>query len=87
MSGGYAFLTFDVSKISSIEFLYHEEVSETANEIIEKTHLGSIRREFPEDLLDKTLEEIENLARQKGELARKAKKALKLLKDGRFQKP
>lgn len=71
--------------------LVHIQVTDslTANQIIEKSRLGSIRREFPEELLEKTLDEIEKLARQSenSELARKAKKALKLLKDGRFQKP
>ena len=45
-------------------------------------------REFPEEFLDNTMREIEKLAKieNDSELARKAKKALKLLKDGRFKK-
>lgn len=60
----------------------------TAQEIITKTRLGSIMREFPEEFLDNTMSEIEKLAKNENnsELARKAKKALKLLKDGRFKK-
>lgn len=61
---------------------------QTAQEIIAKTRLGSIMREFPEEFLDNTISEIEKLAKNQNnsDLARKAKKALKLLKDGRFKK-
>jgi RHS repeat-associated protein len=47
---------------------------------------GSVNQEFPSQLKDKTLEEIRNLSRGKGDLADAAKKAWKLLNDGRFQK-
>jgi len=62
--------------------------SETADAIISKSRKGSIRAEFPSEFYDKTVEEIENIARNgnDGEQVRKARKALKLLKDGRFKK-
>jgi hypothetical protein len=47
---------------------------------------GSVNQEFPEELREKTLEEIKSLARGKGDLADKAKTAWKLLTDSRFQK-
>ncbi|WP_250632377.1 hypothetical protein [Rhodoflexus caldus] len=54
-----------------------------------KTLLGSIRREPPNEMPDKKSDETERLSKQNqdAELAKKAKKALKLLKDGRFKKP
>jgi hypothetical protein len=58
----------------------------TAQEIISKSRKGSIMRVFPEELLGKTLKEIEKLSKQGGPLGDKAKTALKLLKDGRFKK-
>lgn len=58
----------------------------TAQEIISKFRKGSVMREFPEEFLGKTLKEIEEISKQGGELGRKAKTALKLLKDGRFRK-
>jgi len=47
---------------------------------------GSVNQEFPSELEDKTLEEIKNLSRGKGDLADAAKKAWKLLNDSRFLK-
>ena len=47
---------------------------------------GSVNREFPSELKDKTLEEIKNLSQGKGDLADAAKKAWKLLNDSRFLK-
>jgi RHS repeat-associated protein len=47
---------------------------------------GSINQEFPEELREKTLEEIKNLARGKGDLADKAKTAWKLLNKAEYQK-
>ncbi|MBM7616433.1 uncharacterized protein RhaS with RHS repeats [Alkaliphilus hydrothermalis] len=55
----------------------------TAQDIIGKEKKGTILREFPTELLDKTLKEIENLAK-KGKA--NAKKAKKLLNDKRFNK-
>ena len=43
-------------------------------------------RVFPEEFLGKTLKEISAIAKQGGEIGRKAITALKLLKDGRFKK-
>lgn len=57
--------------------------SETANDIISKKKKASIRKEFPTEYLDKTLNEIEKAAK-KG--VPRAKKAKKLLTDGRFNK-
>lgn len=47
---------------------------------------GSINKEFPTELEDKSLEEIRNLSRGKSDLSDVAKKAWKLLNDSRFQK-
>jgi hypothetical protein len=79
----------DTGAVISYPVIYNQADTVTANEIIEKRRLGSIRREFPDEMLEKTLDELENLARQteNSEVAKKAKKALKLLKDGRFKKP
>lgn len=55
----------------------------TAEKYIGKYCKGSIMREFPSEYLGKTVKEIEKEAK-KGNT--KAKKALKLLKDGRFRK-
>ncbi|WP_157230827.1 hypothetical protein [Brevibacillus sp. BC25] len=57
--------------------------AETADEYISKNRKGSIRREFPSEYLDKTLNEIEKDAKN-GE--RKARTAKKLLNDNRFKK-
>lgn len=64
-----------------------EEENMTALEIIEQNCKGSIHQEFPDDFWNKTIKEIRKLAQEKGELARKAKKAWKLLTDNRFRKP
>ncbi|MBP9885818.1 MAG: hypothetical protein KBF93_05960 [Leptospiraceae bacterium] len=65
-----------------------DEVDQVADVIISKSRKGSIRAEFPSEFYNKTLEEIESIARNSkdGEQVRKARKALKLLKDGRFKK-
>ena len=55
----------------------------TAKEWIGKYCKGSVLREFPAEYLDWTIEQIEAEAK-KGNA--KARKALKLLKDGRFRK-
>jgi len=55
----------------------------SAREIIRDTKLGSINREFPSEMYDKTLEQIEHLAKQGNKAAKKAKK---LLTDKRFNK-
>ena len=48
-----------------------------------KKRKGSIRREFPSEFLKKTLKQIDKEAKQGNA---KAKKAKKLLQDGRFKK-
>lgn len=64
-----------------------EEINETAEEIIQKSRKGSIKAEFPSEFYKKTLKEIIELSKSnKKDISRKAKKALKLLKDGRFKK-
>ena len=55
----------------------------TAGEIIGKEKKGSINREFPSDMLGKTADEINRLAREGN---RAAQKAQKLLGDQRFDK-
>jgi len=55
----------------------------TAQEIIAESKKGSIYQEFPEEFLDKTLDEI-NKAAKKGNKV--AKKARKLITDKRFNK-
>ncbi|QDX91850.1 hypothetical protein EEL30_05390 [Brevibacillus laterosporus] len=57
--------------------------ADTADDIISSKKKGSIRREFPTEWLDKTLDEIESAA-QRGD--KNAKKAKKLLTDKRFDK-
>lgn len=57
--------------------------AETADQIISKNKRGSIRKEFPSEYLNKTLNEIEKDAKA-GKA--KAKKAKKLLIDKRFDK-
>lgn len=59
------------------------EANSTAREIISKGKKGIINREFPSQHLDKTLAEIGRAAGQGDSTARKA---LKLLRDGRFNK-
>lgn len=58
----------------------------TADEIISNEKKGSIRSVFPEEFLDKTLDEINEITKEAGERGRKAKTAQKLLKDKRFDK-
>jgi RHS repeat-associated protein len=55
----------------------------TADEIISGDKKGSIRRQFPGELLGKTLGEINELAKEGDSAARRARK---LLKDNRFNK-
>ena len=64
------------------------ENDKTAQEIIQNSRKGSINAEFPGELYGLTLKEIEELAKNKqaDDLQKKARKALKLLKDGRFKK-
>jgi len=54
--------------------------------IISGKRRGSVNRPFPGELRDKTVAEIEQAARGKGQAAARAKKALKLLKDTRWDK-
>jgi hypothetical protein len=70
----------------AIGSLFNEDHSNvpTAQELIEKTRKGSVNREFPDELRDRTLEEITELAK-KGD--KRAQSARKLLTDKRFQKP
>jgi len=63
------------------EFL--KDLRSTAQDMIARRCKGSINKVFPEELRNKTLEEIFKLARQGNEAARTAKK---LLMDGRFRK-
>ena len=60
-----------------------DESNWTADQIISKKRKGSIRREFPSEFLKKTLKQIDKEAKQGNA---KAKKAKKLLQDGRFKK-
>lgn len=57
--------------------------AETADQIISKKKRGSIRKEFPSEYLNKTLNEIEKDAKKGNAKARKAKK---LLNEKRFDK-
>lgn len=80
-------LIFDEIIPITILHTEQEEKAETAEEIIQNSRKGSIKAEFPSEFYKKTLKEITELAKSnKKEIARKAKKALKLLKDGRFKK-
>ncbi len=75
------------AKLSSEIVLFSEaELNAKASDVIEEKCKSSINQEFPEDFLQKTLREIKKLAQSEGELARKAKKAWKLLTDNRFRK-
>lgn len=60
-----------------------DETNWTADQIISKKRKGSIRREFPSEYLKKTLKQINAEAKKGNARARKAKK---LLQDGRFKK-
>lgn len=55
----------------------------TASQIISKELRGSVNRVFPAEMRDKTLAEINRLAREGNEAARTARK---LLQDSRFKK-
>lgn len=57
--------------------------AETADQIISKKKKGSIRKEFPSEYLNKTLNQIEKDAKKGNAKARKAKK---LLNEKRFDK-
>ena len=81
------YFSYSVYSSSSIVQFTAEEENMTALEITERYCKGSIQKEFPEDFRSKTIKEIRKLAQGKGELARKAKKAWKLLTDKRFRKP
>jgi hypothetical protein len=63
-----------------------KRLTDTAQNIISKELKGSVRREFPSDMLKMKLKDIMELAKGAGPLAEKARKALKLLKDSRFRK-
>jgi hypothetical protein len=60
-----------------------EAPAPTADEIISAERKGSIRREFPGEMLGKTQAEIDALARAGDRAARTARK---LLTDSRFKK-
>lgn len=60
-----------------------DENNLTADEIISKFRKASIRREFPSEMLNRTLEEITRLARAGNKAAQTARK---LLTDSRFRK-
>jgi hypothetical protein len=60
-----------------------ERLNSKATDIISKECRGSVRKEFPGEMLDKTLEQIYNLARSGDRAARTAKK---LLTESRFKK-
>lgn len=66
-----------------IKNFFASEDNMTANDIISNRRKGSIRKEFPGEYLDKTLKDIERDAKAGKARARKAKK---LLGDGRFKK-
>ncbi|WP_284120114.1 hypothetical protein [Streptococcus canis] len=55
----------------------------TANDIISNRRKAGVRREFPDEYLNKTLKEIKKEADAGNARAKKAKK---LLQDGRFKK-
>lgn len=67
----------------AITNFFSNEDNMTADDIISKRRKGSVRREFPTEYLGKTLGEIKKEA-NKGNA--RAKKAKKLLQDGRFKK-
>lgn len=50
--------------------------ADTADEIISKKKKGSIRKDFPSEYLDKTLNEIEKEAKARKPRAKKVKKLL-----------
>lgn len=59
------------------------EGEKTATDIISEKKKGAIHGEFPKEMYDKTLKEIEKLAKAGDKVAQKAKK---LLTDKRFDK-
>jgi RHS repeat-associated protein len=60
-----------------------EDANRTAQDIISKDRKGGINKEFPDQYRNKTLKDIQKEAK-KGN--KEARKALKLLTDGRFKK-
>ena len=60
-----------------------QKLESTADDWIQTRCKGSINREFPDQFRKNTLEEIRNFARKNNKLA---KKAWKLINDGRFAK-
>jgi RHS repeat-associated protein len=60
-----------------------KELTTSADDFISQSCKGSVRREFPSQYLDKTLEEIRQAAKSGDAIARKADK---LLREGRFRK-
>ena len=60
-----------------------DKLRSTAGDLIAKNCKGSINRVFPDQLREKTFEQISNLAKQGDKIAQTAKK---LLTDARFQK-
>jgi len=68
---------------NKVKYYLSERSSKTAQEIISSEKKGSINREFPASMKNKTLKEIEKLAREGN---RDAQKAKKLLNDKRFNK-
>lgn len=61
---------------------YQENLSEVATRFIGRCCIAAIRREFPGEFYDSTLDEINQLRSEN----RRAQTAYKLLNDGRFRK-
>ncbi|MGT2745034.1 hypothetical protein ACVRW4_06800 [Streptococcus phocae subsp. phocae] len=68
---------------NAIRNFFNSEDNMTANDIISNRRKAGVRREFPGEYLNKTLKEIKKEANS-GKA--RAKKAKKLLQDGRFKK-
>lgn len=68
---------------NAIKNFFNNEDNMTANDIISNRRKAGVRREFPGEYLDKTLKQIKKEA-DAGKS--RAKKAKKLLQDGRFKK-
>jgi hypothetical protein len=66
--------------------LHAEGHEPTAGDIISGQRRGKVNRQFPGELRDETVAEIEQAARGKGQAVARAKKALKLLKNKRWDK-
>lgn len=81
--GGYIVYEVGSWAWNKVVTFINQDSNLTADEYIGKHFKGSIRREFPSEFLNKTIKEIEREAK-KGNA--RARKALKLLKDGRFRK-